>query len=75
MKLVNKREANKKARDYYKTHPKYRAKKIEARKQDAKNDKKGEAEYSREYYRKHPQYRAYKISYARNYRKSHKKHK
>ena len=61
------------AREYYKTHPKYRKKKIEDRKADAKNNKTAEAEYSRKYYKTHPEYRKYKITYARNYRRSHKK--
>ena len=61
------------ARKYYAEHPKYRKKKIEDRKERAKNNKTAEAEYSRKYYHSHPEYRKYKIAYSRNYKRSHKK--
>lgn len=63
------------ARDYYKKNKKYREKKIEDRKADAKAHKKEEASYSREYYAKNPSYRKYKIAYAKAYKKSHKSNK
>lgn len=61
------------ARDYYKKNKKYREKKIEDRKADAKAHKKEEAEYSRRYYAEHSNYRKYKIAYAKAYRKARKK--
>lgn len=63
------------ARDYYRKNKKYREKKIEDRKADAKAHKKEEAAYSKEYYAKNPSYRKYKIAYAAAYRKAHKKKK
>lgn len=60
------------AREYYKEHPKYRKKKIEDRKAEARNNKTAEAAYSRKYYATHPEYRRYKIAYSRRYRRSHK---
>lgn len=66
-------KANKYARDYYRKNAKYRKKKIEERKEYAKNHKKEEATYSRKYYAENPTYRAYKIKYALRYQKAHKK--
>jgi len=63
------------ARDYYRKNKKYRERKIEDRKEDAKAHKKEEAAYSREYYAKNPSYRKYKIAYATAYRKAHKSNK
>lgn len=63
------------ARDYYRKNKKYREKKIEDRKADAKAHKKEEAAYSKEYYHSHPAYKKYKQAYARAYKKAHKSNK
>ena len=63
------------ARDYYKSHAKYRREKIEDRKEYYHEHQKSQNAYAREYYRKNPSYRKYKIKYAVNYRKSHSKSK
>ena len=60
------------AREYYRTHDKYRRKKIQERKDYASSHKKEEASQSRKYYHETPSYRRYKISYAKAYNKSHK---
>ena len=60
------------ARKYYRTHDKYRKKKIQQRKEYASSHKKEEASQSRKYYHETPSYRRYKISYAKSYNKSHK---
>ena len=57
---MNKKQAAKYSRDYYKKNKSYREKKIEDRKKDAKTHKKEEAEYSKDYYWKKPKYRTYK---------------
>ena len=69
---MNKTEANKYSRKYYKENSGYRKKKIEQRKEYYQENKKSQAEYAKEYYHKNPQYRQYKISYAKSYRKAHK---
>lgn len=69
---MNKNEAKKYSRKYYKENPEYRKKKIEQRKDYYHEHQKDQNAYAREYYRKHPSYRKYKIQYARNYRKAHK---
>ena len=61
------------ARDYYKSHAKYRREKIEQRSEDYQEHKKKEASYSRNYYHSHPSYRKAKIAYAKAYRKAHKR--
>lgn len=60
------------ARKYYKTHPKYRKKKIEERKDYAKSHKKEEAAQSREYYHSVSTYRKRRIAQVSAYNKSHK---
>jgi hypothetical protein len=60
------------ARRYYKTHSKYRKKKIEERKEYAKSHKKEEAEQSRDYYHSTPTYRKRRIAQVSAYNRAHK---
>lgn len=61
------------ARDYYKTHPKYRKKKIQQRKDYYHKHQNEQNAYERKRYRKDPTYRKYKVQYARDYQKKKKK--
>lgn len=72
---VTKTQANKYARNYYKTHAKYRKQKIQDRKDYYHEHQKDQNAYERARYRKNPQYRKYKIAYAKAYAKAHRKKK
>ncbi len=69
---MSKIKENAYARKYYRTHDKYRKKKIQDRKDYASSHKKEEASQSREYYHKTPSYRRWKIKYAQAYQKTHR---
>ena len=62
----------KQARQYYRTHKKYREEKIKDSTTEQKRNPKKHAEYQREYYHKNQSYRDWKIDYAREYRKKEK---
>ena len=57
------------SREYYKTHPRYRRKKIQDRKDYYHDNQKEQNAYAREYYHKKTSYRKYKIAYAKAYQK------
>ena len=60
------------SRKYYRTHDKYRKKKIQQRKDYASSHKKEEAEQSREYYHSTPSYRRRRILQVKQYNKAHR---
>ena len=60
------------SRKYYRTHDKYRKKKIQQRKDYASSHKKEEAEQSREYYHSTPSYRKRRIAQVSAYNKTHR---
>lgn len=60
------------ARKYYRTHDKYRKKKIQDRKEYASSHKKEEAKQSREYYHENPSYRRRRIAQVKQYNKTHR---
>jgi len=62
----------KKAREYYKTHKKYREEKIKDSIDEQKKNPEEHAKYQRKYYHKNQDYRSYKIKYAKDYRKREK---
>lgn len=58
------------ARKYYKTHKKYREKKIAEVQAKQKSNKEEYNKKKREYYASNPDYREYKRKYAASYRKA-----
>ena len=67
-----KAQENRYARNYYKTHAKYRRKKIEQRKDYYHEHQNAQNAYERKRYRTNPSYRKWKIAYAKAYQKKHK---
>ena len=61
------------SRDYYKTHPRYRKKRIQDRKDYYHDNQKEQNAYERKRYRTNQQYRKYKIAYAKAYQKRRKR--
>lgn len=73
--MLSKKQNARKSREYYKTHKKYRAKRIEDRKEYYHDHRESQNAYARRYYHANPEYRSKKIEQARAWQRKNRSRK